>query len=315
MQTKKEFMEELVKTINSLMGDGYRAEIHCIEKINTGKLHALIILNGENCISPNFYIDGFYKDYRGGKATIDGIAKGIVNVYYNNTCMQAGGSIHKCLDDREWVEERLFLQLINTGKNKELLKDSLYMDFKGLSLVLYIMAMDNDEGLCKIRVTKAMCQKFGWNEKETLHHALENTEKLFPYSVFPLYELLQKTIDSTDITIKDIPPVGNGMMVLTNNRGINGALAAFYPGVLKEISEKHGKSLFLLPSSIHEFIILEDNGIYNPEQLEQMVMEVNRSAVEPEEILSDNVYYYGFISGILSVFNNGSFEEIYSFED
>lgn len=271
MQTKKEFMEELVKTINSLMGDGYRAEIHCIEKINTGKLHALIILNGENCVSPNFYIDGFYKDYRDGKAIIDGIAKSIVNVYYNNSCMQAGGSIHKCLDDREWVEERLFLQLINTTKNRGLLKDSLYIDFKGLSLVLYIVAMDNGEGLCKIRVTKAMCQKFGWNEKETLHYALENTEKLFPYSVFPLYELLQKTIGSTDITIKDIPPVGNGMMVLTNNRGISGAVAAFYPGVLKGVSEKLGKSLFLLPSSIHEFIMLEDNGIHNPADLENMV--------------------------------------------
>lgn len=310
MQAKKEFTKELIKTVNSLMGDGYRAEIHCIEKINTGKLHALIILNGENCVSPNFYIDGFYKDYRDGKATIDGIAKSIVNVYYNNSCIQAGGSIHKCLDDREWVEERLFLQLINTRKNRGLLKDSLYIDFKGLSLVLYIMAMDNGEGLCKIRVTKAMCQKFGWNEKETLHYALENTEKLFPYSVFPLYELLQKTIGSTDITIKEIPPVGNGMMVLTNNRGISGAVAAFYPGVLKRVSEKLGKSLFLLPSSIHEFIMLEDNGIHNPADLENMVKEVNSSSVLPEELLSDNVYYYGCKTGMLSVFNNGNFKEI-----
>lgn len=315
MQTKKEFMEELVKTINSLMGDGYKAEIHCVEKINTGKLDALIILNAESCVSPSFYIDGFYKDYKDGKASLDGTAKDIINIYYNNTCMTASSSICKCLDDREWMEERMFLQLINTSKNKGLLKDSLYMDFKGLSLVLYIMAVDSGKGLCKIRVTKEICKKFGWNEREILHHALENTEKLFPYNVFPLHELLQKTTDSTDITIKDIPPVENGMMVLTNNRGINGAAAAFYPDVLKEISEKHGKSLFLLPSSIHEFIVLEDDGIYNPEHFESMVREVNRSAVEPEEILSDNVYYYGFISGILSVFNNGSFEEICSFED
>lgn len=310
MQEKKEFTEELIKIINNLMGDGYRAEICCVEKINTGKLHALVILNAKNCVSPNFYIDGFYKDYRDGKATIDGIAKGIVNVYYNNTCMQAGGSIHKCLDDREWVEERLFLQLISTSKNKGLLKDSLYMDFNGLSLVLYIMVTDNNEGLCRARVTKAMCQKFGWNEKQILHYALENTEKLYPYIVFPLHELIQKLINDTDMAEQAVPDGENGMMVLTNNHGVNGAAAAFYPGVLRGISEKHGKSLFLLPSSIHEFIILEDNGIYKPEQLGQMVMEVNHSAVEPEEILSDSVYYYGFTSGVLSVFNNGSFEEV-----
>ena len=46
-----------------------------------------------------------------------------------------------------------------------------------------------------------------------------------------------------------------------------GATTIFYPNVLKELAEKHGTSLFLLPSSIHEFLILEDNGIYNPKEL------------------------------------------------
>ncbi len=311
MQAKKEFTKELIKTVNSLMGDGYRAEIRCVEKINTGKLDVLIILNAESFISPNFYIDGFYSDYKNGKSTLKEIAKYIINIYHNNTgTLKDGCYIHEFINDKEWLEERMFLQLINTSKNKELLKDSLYMDFNGLSLVLYIMVMDNNEGLCRARVTKAMCQKFGWNEKQILHYALENTEKLYPYIVFPLHELIQKLINDTDMAGQAVPDGENGMMVLTNNHGVNGAAAAFYPGVLRGISEKHGKSLFLLPSSIHEFIILEDNGIYKPEQLGQMVMEVNHSAVEPEEILSDSVYYYGFTSGVLSVFNNGSFEEV-----
>lgn len=311
MQAKKEFTKELIKTVNSLMGDGYRAEIRCVEKINTGKLDVLIILNAESFISPNFYIDGFYSDYKNGKSTLKEIAKYIINIYHNNTgTLKDGCYVHEFINDKEWLEERLFLQLINTSKNKELLKDSLYMEFNGLSLVLYIMVMDNSEGLCKARVTKAMCQKFGWNERQILHYALENTEKLFPYIVFPLRELIQKTINDIDITTQDIPDTGDDMMVLTNNHSVNGAAAAFYPGVLKEISEKHNKSLFLLPSSINEFIILEDNGIYKPEQLENMVREVNRSAVEPEEILSDSVYYYGFTSGVLSEFSNGRFEEV-----
>lgn len=311
MQTKKEFMEELVKTINSLMGDGYRAEIHCAEKINAGKLDVLIILNTGSFISPNFYVDRFYNDYKNGKATVEETAEDIINIYYNNTgAFKERCNIQECINDRKWLEERMFLQLINTSKNKELLKDSLYMDFKGLSLVLYIMVIDNDGGFYKIRVTKAMCQKFGWNKKQILHYALENTEKLFPYIVLPLHGLIQKTINGTDIAAQDIPKGGSGMVVLTNNHSVNGAAAVFYPGVLKEISEKHGRSLFLLPSSIHEFIILEDNGIYKPELLENMVREVNCSAVEPDEVLSDNVYYYGYTSGVLSVFNNGSFEEI-----
>lgn len=311
MHTKKEFTEELIKIINSLMGDGYRAEIYCAEKINTGKSDALVISNGETCISPNFYLDGLYSDYKDSKVTLDEMAKRVINIYNNNTgSLKDGCYIHELINDKEWLEERMFLQLINTSKNEELLKDSLYMDFNGLSLVLYIMVMDNGEGLCKARVTKAMCQQFGWDREETLHYALENTKTLFPHIVFPLHEVIQKAINGTTITVKDIPPEENDMMVLTNNHNVNGAAAIFYPGVLKEISGKYGRSLFLLPSSINEFIILEDNGIYKPQLLENMVREVNHYAVEPDEILSDNVYYYGFTSGVLSVFNNGVFEEI-----
>lgn len=89
-----------------------------------------------------------------------------------------------------------------------------------------------------------------------------------------------------------------------------GATTVFYPGVLKELAEKHGTSLFLLPSSIHEFIVLEDDGIYDAKELKDMVQEVNSSAVLPEDVLSDNVYYYGYNSGALSVFHNGKLEEV-----
>ena len=313
MQTKKEFTEELLKTVNSLMGDGYRAEIHYVEKINTGKQASLIILNSENCISPNFYIDELYNSYKNEKAGLDEIAKNIINIYYNNAgTFKESCNIKDCINDREWIEKRLVLQLINTSKNKELLKDSLYMDFKGLSLVLYVIVMENNEGLYKIRVTKTMCQQFGWNEREILHYALENTSTIFPYSLFPISELLKEAMNRSQVEKLDISYTEDKILILTNNRNTNGAAAVFYPSMLKEISRRYERSLFLLPSSIHEFIVLEDNGIYNPKYLEDIVKEVNRSAVEPEDVLSDSLYYYGFNSGILSVFHNGSFEKICS---
>lgn len=123
---------------------------------------------------------------------------------------------------------------------------------------------------------------------------------------FLLHELLQKAIGCIGIDIPKDPRI----TVLTNNRGINGATAVFYPSVLKELTEKHGTSLFLLPSSIHGFIVLEDDGICNPEELKDMAQELNNYAVPPKEILSDSVYYYGRSSGILSVFNNGKREKV-----
>ena len=311
MQTQKEFTESIIKEVENIMGNGYNVKVLGTEKINMGRLHALVILKDGANISQNFYIDELYRDYQSGRMTIREMAGRIASSCYNSTnSIEELKGLGKYINDKEWAEKRLFLQLINSRKNKSLLENSVHMDFNGLSLVLYVLAADNKAGMCRARVTKAMCQGYGWNEKEILDYALENTAKLFPYCLCTLQEVLKKALDTTDAEAWGLPSIGNDMLVLTNEKYVNGAAAIFYPGVLKEISEKHGTSLFLIPSSIHEFIILEDNGIYNPADLENMVKEVNSSSVLPEELLSGNVYYYGCKTGMLSVFNNGNFKEI-----
>lgn len=308
MQTQKGFTKELKETVNKLIGANYKVEVHSIEKINIGTVHALIILNSGSNVSPSFYIEELYKSYLQGKATIEEMAKDIVESYCHNIILSIKENRPEIyFNDREWVQERLFLQLINSSKNKKLLKDSIHMNFNELSLVLYIIAADDESGICKVRVTKAMLDNFGWDEKDILSYALENTVRLFPYEEFPMYELLSKI---TGCTYMDILEESPEMMILTNSRGMFGATTVFYPGVLKELAEKHGTSLFLLPSSIHEFIVLEDDGIYDAKELKDMVQEVNSSAVLPEDVLSDNVYYYGYNSGALSVFHNGKLEEV-----
>lgn len=313
MQTQNEFTKNITKEIENIMGSGYKVKILNTEKINTGRFHALIILKDGANISQNFYIEELYRDYQSGRMTIREMAGRIASSCYNSTdSIEELKGLGKYINDKEWAEKRLFLQLINSSKNKSLLENSVHMDFNGLSLVLYVLAADNKAGMCRARVTKAMCQNYGWDEKEILDYALENTARLFPYCLCTLQEVLQKALDTTDAEVWGLPSIGNDMLVLTNEKYVNGAAAIFYPGVLKEISEKHGTSLFLIPSSIHEFLILEDNGMYSPVELESMVKEVNSSSVLPEELLSDNVYYYGCNTGMLSVFTSGNFKEICS---
>ena len=88
--------------------------------------------------------------------------------------------------------------------------------------------------------------------------------------------------------LKDTVP----MKVLTNDKRIQGAACVLYPGILEKISEESRKNLFVLPSSVHEVILLEDTGEENPEDLKRMIYEVNRTNVAAEEVLSDSLYYY-----------------------
>lgn len=71
-----------------------------------------------------------------------------------------------------------------------------------------------------------------------------------------------------------------------------GASVILYPGFLEETAEKLETDYYLLPSSLHEMILVKDDGSLDPEALAQMVKEINATEVRPEERLRDSVYHY-----------------------
>lgn len=82
------------------------------------------------------------------------------------------------------------------------------------------------------------------------------------------------------------------MYILTNEEKYFGAAALLYPHVLSHISRLLHCNFYVLPSSIHECILVPDSGQFSKKELETMVREVNETQVEDEEVLSQNVYYY-----------------------
>ncbi len=90
----------------------------------------------------------------------------------------------------------------------------------------------------------------------------------------------------------DMLPDDPGMYVATCNQGMNGAGCIFYPEFMDQTAEKVGGDFFILPSSIHEVILVPDNGTLTAQELDAMVQEVNANEVLPEERLSENAFHY-----------------------
>ena len=89
------------------------------------------------------------------------------------------------------------------------------------------------------------------------------------------------------------PEVGEPKMyVLTNMTSCNGAGAMFCTELLEKIQSKLDSDYYLLPSSIHEVIIVPDEGGYNRSALDEMVKTINMTEVDPNDRLADHVYYY-----------------------
>lgn len=65
-----------------------------------------------------------------------------------------------------------------------------------------------------------------------------------------------------------------------------------YKGILKDFADHMESNLYILPSSIHEVILLLEEDTDDVNDLFRMVEETNRTVVDQEEVLSDSVYYY-----------------------
>ena len=82
------------------------------------------------------------------------------------------------------------------------------------------------------------------------------------------------------------------LYVLTNAIGINGAATIFYPGALEAFAQEVGQDFYILPSSIHEVLLIAKSEVEDSRDLKDMVWEANRTVVSERERLSDQVLYY-----------------------
>lgn len=186
--------------------------------------------------------------------------------------------------------------------------------------ITYHLKMDeNENGVASTTITNHMLHMFGVSKDELHNAALENSEKMFPANIFDLHEKLRQSFiadmkldgmpdEMIEEMLKDFPEEGEKTMtVVSNDVGINGAAVIFYPGIMDKMAEIAEGDYFILPSSVHETIILHDRGNLTTEELTMMVKEINATQVEPWDRLTDKVYHYDPIDKV--------FEKASAFEE
>lgn len=219
------------------------------------------------------------------------------------------------------MKSRITPVLINKKWNKEILKNAVYKEFLDFAVILRVLVLETPEGNGTIRVNKDILNIWGVSESELWNTAFRNlnnerfivedfervVEKILKESVIagfampsesympenePLKERtgLEKQTDPE----KDSLMGGSGVFqyILTNSKRNHGAVGMLRTDLLQEVAEKEGCSLFILPSSIHEVLLLPDRGLLPAEMLKETVGSINQEYVEDEEKLSDNIYYF-----------------------
>lgn len=196
--------------------------------------------------------------------------EGVINM--NNEDEKMARSIME--SDFEHIKDKLFIRVYGVGINEEDFSFLPNTKINNLAITYSVLIdkVTEDSAIKSIKFTNELLDKYGVSKEELHKAAMENSEKIFPAKYYKMNDLVP-------------------FKVLTNEMGCDGAAALFYPNQMEKIAASLGGNYFVLPSSIHEVLVLPDDGNTNYMELEQIVKEVNET-LDRRDQLSNNVYYY-----------------------
>lgn len=298
----EQFTEEVVNKIREFLPESFAnasVELQSVVKNNDLKLTGLTIRSADSNISPTIYLEQFYDEYQSGK-DMGRILSNIADVRIRNEIKEVFDVTQ--ITDFEQVKDAIAPRLMNQKWNEDLLKLRPHKFVADLAVTYHILLKQDINGTASVPVTNALMESWGVNS-DTLHElAIKNLPVLLP-STFQsmssvLFGMLGDTEEADDI-LAGISSQDEVMFVLSNDKKMHGAAALLDKKIMQTIIEKFG-DFYILPSSIHECIVVKATAEMDVNTLTSMVQDVNLEQVAVDERLSDHVYRYTAEEGLIS---------------
>ena len=286
----KEFVEYIKMNAGYIAGEGGNITINHVIKNNGCEMDGLVIMEKGTDIAPTIYLDSFYELYTNGE-NIKNIIRQIEVIYeQNKNNVTFDVNILKHFDT---IKDKIVYKVVNYRSNEKLLEQVPHKRILDLAVVFYCL-LDNEYGRSATALIYNNNLK-NWNVTidDVYKAALKNTPDLLHSKISSMAALFEKcgvNVDGEEVDLKDYVP--SDMYVLTNESKLNGAACILYENVLYDFAQKLGADLYILPSSVHEVILLPKLSMFEKDELVNMVKEVNTEGVAADEVLSDHVYEY-----------------------
>lgn len=291
----EDFKNEICRRVKENYGEEH-VRTENIKKNNGTSREALIIQEDGTNIFPTLYLDDYYKQYQENE-NLDDAYDALMTAYKNHRITE--NMDISIFSDWNKIKDKITYRVINSEKNQELLNDVPNRPCLDLSVVYYINLESTEDCCASSLIHNSHMDTWSVTENELWEAARSN--KIFEVSFRSLFDFLNDSMGSAP----DIDTEPNPLRIVTTNVRSNGAYIPFLDEdfkthVLKEFSGEY-PGAFILPSSIHETMLLFDDGKANADDLKALVKEVNETQVAEAEILSDSVYYMDFSSAEISI--------------
>lgn len=261
-------------------------EEQSITKAQRGELTGLIFKEPGTLCAPTFYVEDFYDLYKEGRSLKDLSASVVQDAYHYIHHPPEFPALEPGLLPGQG---RFGVRLLNRSGNRDYLKDVAYIDVGcGFALIAEIRSGD-----FRAVITNSLLASLGMTKEDLFERALDDASMNDRATLYDLADMLP-SFPEGNLNLLDskagavLPPVS--LYVLSNESSFWGASALFYPGMLDRLSDLMGGSFYVLPSSIHEVLLLPfTEG--DPQRLVDIIRSANRSVTESDVFLADELFF------------------------
>ena len=259
-------------------------------KNNDRVLTRLTIFKEGSNMAPTVYKEPYWEEIKRGRplsSVLEEIAQ--IQLGENNR----GTFDLSMLKDYEKVKPKLFIRMCDPEKNTEYLRDKPYTACGELAVSYRIQVLEEKEMNGSAAITNEVLRSWGITKEQLHQDAVQAEKERKQACLYRMDDILFS--EQAENLLEEGAPLQAGelpIFVLTNRDKSEGAGVMVQDGVLKKVGELLGADYYVLPSSIHEVLVLPDNGEMDVKELESMVRDVNAAEVAPHELLSDKVQFY-----------------------
>ena len=299
----KQKVEDNIKDYLPIEYENATVSLHDVIKNNDTHLTGLTIRNEDTSIAPTIYLENYYDAVESGEKTVEDALVHMANLYdeasKNGLSMDTRELVEN-LTDYEHTKDKIVPRVVNKENNEERLKSIPHTDMGDLAVTYHVDLGNDTDGQMSVQVSNEMMDKYGDTVEDLHEQACENMKEVTPTTFKTMVETLAEIMipGYEDMTEEekveargDFDMPDPGMYVLSNNSKAFGAAAILDSNTMDSIRNEVG-DFYILPSSVHEVLIVPKRDDLHLEELEAMVQEVNATQVAPNEVLSDHVFEY-----------------------
>ena len=289
-----EFVNEVRGNIKGFLPKAYEnAEVSVMDcqKLNVS-YKGLMVKREKEMISPIINLDQFYEIYQNQpETTMEVICRRIAKVVMKTPIEVNLNPIM----DYNIAKYNLFIRVSSAEKNKDILANVPHQLKEDLAITYHLITYMRGGELSSLLINNDLLKQYGITAEQLHEDAMNSSPRIMPQEVSSIGEFLEQdpfmmSSEENDMLQESEP--APSFYVVTNQKKLDGAGVIFYPGMMEYLGSLFFQDYFILPSSIHEMIVLPDNGEISVKELKMMVSGINVTQVYPSERLTDEVYHF-----------------------